>query len=89
MSRAERIKELLRAIHPTNMELLDDSHKHAGHAGASPSGETHYTLKIESGAFDGLTPVQRHQLVYKLLDSEFKNGLHALSIQAAAPKKMG
>ena len=87
-TRAERIISILKEnLSPEKLELEDDSHKHAGHAGARPGGETHYTLRIEANAFAGLNRVQMHQLVYKLLDGEFKQGLHALAIIASAPAK--
>ncbi len=87
-TRADRIISILNEkLSPTLLRLEDDSHKHAGHAGARPGGETHYTLHIESDAFTGLSRVQMHQLVYKLLDVELKQGLHALAIHACVPAK--
>lgn len=83
MNRAERITSILtKNLRPSYLDLRDDSAKHAGHAGAAPGGETHYHLVIASEKFNGLGRVQCHQLVYSLLDSEFKSGLHALSIEA-------
>lgn len=83
MNRAERIKAILtEQLQPIHLELRDDSAKHAGHAGAQPGGETHYALVIRSDTFAGLSKVQRHQMIYTLLDTEFKTGLHALSIEA-------
>ena len=61
------------------------SHRHAGHAGASAGGETHYELVIEAAAFAGMSKIQRHQAVYGVLDAEFRQGLHALAIKATAP----
>jgi BolA family transcriptional regulator, general stress-responsive regulator len=87
MSRADRIKDLLNeAFRPSFMELTDDSAKHAGHAGARPGGETHYTLVIESEHFRGLNRVECHRAVHKVLADELNSGLHALSIKASAPK---
>ena len=84
--RGERIRRSLQeALNPVKLEVQDDSHKHAGHAGARPGGETHYTVVVESEKFRGLSRVQSHQLIYKLLDAEFKGGLHALAIEASAP----
>ena len=74
------------SLTPTRLEVMDDSHKHAGHAGARPSGETHYSVVIESPQLQGLSKVQMHQRIYALLDAELKDGLHALAIQASAPK---
>lgn len=84
MNRHARITALLSdALTPDYLELIDDSHSHAGHAGARPGGETHYRLTIASKKFAGLSKVKAHQLVYSYLDSEFKTGLHALSITIA------
>jgi len=87
MNRAERMKQRLeQELTPSFLDIQDDSHKHVGHSGARPGGETHYSLTIESAAFSGMSKVQCHQSIYKLLDDEFKNGLHALAIQATVPK---
>ncbi len=86
MTRAQRIAAILtRELAPHHLQVTDDSAKHAGHAGASPAGQTHYTVTIESAAFVGKNKVQRHQMVYALLSDEFKTGLHALAIAAKAP----
>jgi BolA family transcriptional regulator, general stress-responsive regulator len=83
MNRLDRITATLKdALQPSRLEVIDDSHKHAGHAGASPDGETHYTVVITSEAFKGLTRVQIHQKIYALLDAELQSGLHALAIKA-------
>lgn len=84
--RAERMERLLqKELNPSRITLTDDSTRHAGHAGARPEGETHYTLVIEAECFRGLSRVQCHQLIYRLLGEEFKCGLHALAINASAP----
>ena len=89
MNRQKRINDILaNALNPTRLEVSDDSHKHAGHAGAREGGETHYAVIIESEALRGLSKVQMHQRIYALLDNEFKTGLHALAIQASAPKEL-
>ncbi len=86
MNRHERITAILtQGLAPSHLELRDDSHKHAGHAGAQPGGQTHYMLSVESGAFSGVGKIQRHQMIYKLLADELNSGLHALSIKAFAP----
>ena len=66
--------------------MIDDSAKHAGHAGASPEGETHYTVKIVSQTFAGMNRVAIQRAVNAALKAEFDTGLHALSIKASAPK---
>ncbi|MEM6554394.1 MAG: BolA family protein [Pseudomonadota bacterium] len=83
MSRSERIHTTLtKVFSPSALEVLDDSHKHAGHAGAQPEGETHYTVKIISSAFEGLSRVAMQRAVMDALKDEFDSGLHALSIKA-------
>jgi len=85
MIRSERIHcSLAEAFSPTVLEIIDDSSKHAGHAGASPEGETHYTVTISSPAFAGLSRVAMQRAVMAALKSEFETGLHALSIKASS-----
>lgn len=85
--RLSRIHDLLtEAFEPFELEISDDSAKHAGHAGARPEGETHYSVKIVSPAFDGLSRVQIQRTVMLALQQEFDTGLHALALKASAPK---
>lgn len=85
--RQSRIHDLLtEAFKPVELEIIDDSAKHAGHAGAAPGGETHYTVKITSEAFEGLSRVQIQRTVMMVLQKEFDTGLHALSLSAKAPQ---
>jgi BolA protein len=86
MNRADRILAILtQELAPSHLQLRDDSQKHAGHSGAAPGGETHYTLHIVSEAFVGLNKVARHRKIYALLAEEFSGGLHAIAIHAKAP----
>ena len=73
---------LTKVFTPSALNVIDDSHKHAGHAGAQPEGETHYTVEIVSEAFEGLSRVSVQRAVMDALKSEFDSGLHALSIKA-------
>jgi BolA protein len=85
-ARAETIRNLLqKALEPTVLEIFDDSSSHAGHPGASQSGGGHFYATIVSGAFEGKTLVQRHQLVYAALGDLMRTDIHALSIKAFAP----
>ena len=85
MSVAEQIELLLNEqLAPTRLEIIDDSAKHAGHAGASPAGESHFTVKIVSDAFAGKNAVARHRMVYAALKPLLDAGLHALAIEAKA-----
>ena len=74
---------------PTALDVIDESHLHAGHSGARPGGETHYRLDIVAGAFEGKSRVERHRLVNGLLDEAFKRGLHALALRARTPAEAG
>ncbi len=82
MTRADRIKALLiRELQPSRLELLDESGRHIGHAGARPEGETHFALIIASHKLSGLSRVEQHRMIYDLLASELKSGLHAITIK--------
>lgn len=86
MNRAERMRTLLAALEPTLVEISDDSHLHAGHAGAA-SGGGHFSLKIVSPRFEGQRLVMRHRLVYDALQEMMKSEIHALAITALAPSE--
>lgn len=86
MSRADRIRRVIEAgLAPQHLEVVDDSGRHAGHAGARPDGETHYAVTIVAAAFAGMSRVNRQRLVYDLLADEFRTGLHALQLTTLAP----
>jgi len=81
---ATEIETKLRAaLAPTHIEVLDDSHLHAGHAGAREG--RHFTVKLASARFTGLARVARHRLVYDSLGPLAEQGVHALAIVARAP----
>lgn len=87
MSREARIRAALeQALAPTALNLIDESHLHAGHAGAQ-SGRGHYRLEIVSERFAGLAPLARHRLVFAALGALMQTDIHALSIQARAPEE--
>jgi BolA protein len=75
---------LTAALHPTEIEIIDESARHAGHAGAA-SGGGHYILHIVSDAFAGKNLIQRHRLVYDAVGDMMHSEIHALSIQARSP----
>jgi BolA protein len=85
---ADLIRERLAALAPDALEVLDDSHEHAGHAGAKDGGG-HYQLVIVSREFAGKPAVARHRLVYQALSDLMPGRIHALAIQAYAPDEMG
>ncbi|MEJ0058633.1 MAG: BolA family protein [Terricaulis sp.] len=90
LSRASRIKAALeKQFAPVALELHDDSARHAGHAGASASGESHFNLRLVSPRFDGLSRVARQRLVNEALAEEFAGGLHALSLDLKTPSEAG
>jgi BolA family transcriptional regulator, general stress-responsive regulator len=83
-SRATLIRQVLvDALAPLEIEVEDDSHLHAGHAGAREGG--HYTVRLCSARFAGLSRVARHRLVYDALGPLLPQGIHALAIDARAP----
>ena len=81
----EMIERLTAALHPTRLDLEDQSNQHIGHAGHDPRGESHFALLIESPAFVGLTRVERQRTVYAALGDLMRERVHALTIKAKAP----
>jgi BolA family transcriptional regulator, general stress-responsive regulator len=84
--RIERMRQRLAALAPDEIEIIDESHLHAGHAGAR-SGRGHYALRIRAAAFAGKTPIQRHRMVYEALGDMLQTDIHALGIKALAPEE--
>jgi BolA family transcriptional regulator, general stress-responsive regulator len=85
MSRLSEIETKLRAsLQPVQLDIEDESHKHAGHAGAS-SGGGHFNVTIVSTAFAGKSLLQRHRLIYDALGDTLRREIHALSIRALTP----
>jgi BolA protein len=83
MSVADTIEQKLRdALLPTALEVIDDSHHHAGHAGARAGGESHFTVRITASGFKDLNRVSQQRLVYKILAEEMAGPVHALVIEA-------
>ena len=81
------IRTRLAALAPTRLELVDESAQHAGHAGASPGGNTHWRLTIVSPRFAGQPTVARHRMVYQALGELMQNPIHALAISARSPEE--
>jgi BolA protein len=82
---AEMLRRLNSSLAPTRLDLIDDSEQHRGHGGYNPAGESHFTLRIESAAFEGKTRVQRQRMIYAALGELMESRVHALSIRATAP----
>ena len=89
---SDRVTEIERklrtALQPLRLEIEDESHKHAGHAGARESGGGHFNVTIVSASFSGLGLLQRHRLVYDALGDTMRREIHALSIRALSPEEV-
>lgn len=86
MSVEDRIRNRLhQALAPVCLRVVDESHRHAGHAGSRQGGETHFRLEVVSEAFVGKSRLERHRLINGLLAGELRSGIHALAIVAKAP----
>ncbi len=79
------LRRLDSALSPSRIELVDDSEQHRGHGGYNPSGESHFSLRIESPAFAGKSRVERQRMVHKALGDLLDERVHALTIRATAP----
>jgi BolA family transcriptional regulator, general stress-responsive regulator len=77
--------KLMQSFAPAALEVIDESHQHAGHSGARADGESHFRVKIVSEAFRGKSRVEQHRMVNAVLAQELKERVHALAIQASAP----
>lgn len=87
-TRAERIHAILAATFPpAEVAVQDDSHRHAGHAGARPEGETHFSVRVVSPAFTGMNRVARSRAAHAALEAEFQGGLHALALRLLTPEE--
>jgi BolA protein len=85
--RGRRLRELLTAhFQPQELVIEDDSHHHAGHAGAA-GGMSHFRVRIVADAFRGMPPVARHRLVFGAVGDLMRTDIHALAIDARAPEK--
>jgi BolA family transcriptional regulator, general stress-responsive regulator len=86
MNATDRIRgRLTEAFAPSELQVVDESDRHKGHAGARPEGETHFRVRIVAHAFRGKSRVEAHRMVNAALGAEFARGLHALAIEAWAP----
>ena len=87
MDRVAEIKERLeRELSPSHIEIIDESHLHAGHAGAA-SGAGHFNVTIISDKFTGQSSIQRHRMVYLAVNDLMPSEIHALSINAQTPEE--
>ena len=92
LPREERVAAIRAALHdalaPVSVEIEDESHRHAGHAGAA-DGRGHFRVDVVSEAFAGLGPIARHRAVYAALGELMTTDIHALSIRARTPAEVG
>ena len=88
MTMEHSIKEkLTRAFAPEALDVVNDSHRHAGHAGSPGTGESHFSVKVVSDAFAGKSRLERHRMVNEVLAEELAGKIHALAITALAPSE--
>ena len=78
-------QKLMQDLNPTQLDITDNSHLHAGHAGTK-NGAGHYSVYIESHAFDGKTEIERHRMVYLALQEMMPREIHAVSIKTGVPQ---
>jgi BolA protein len=89
MTVRQEILNRLESLLPASVDLVDESAAHAGHAGAAPSGETHWRIRIASNRFSGLSRVARHRLVHDALGDLIGRPIHAISLTAIDPHEQG
>jgi BolA protein len=82
-------EKLTEAFKPQSLRVEDESHKHEGHAGHKPGGETHFRVYIVSEAFRGKSRIDRHRMINAALARELDSGVHALALHASAPGEPG
>ena len=80
--------KLTEAFAPQALEVVNDSHRHAGHAGSPGTGESHFTIKVVSAAFAGKSRLERHRMVNQALAAELAGKIHALAVTALAPDEI-
>ena len=83
----EITKKLRQAFAPVALEVVNDSHRHAGHAGSPQTGESHFSIKVVSESFAGKSRVERHRMVNQVLADELAGKVHALAISALTPEE--
>ena len=84
MGMAEKIETAIReVIEVSSLEVINESHKHAGHSGDDGSGETHFSVKVSSPDFEGLNRLEKQKIITGAVKSLFAQGLHALSLSVS------
>ena len=82
---SQMCEKLMAALRPSRLDLVNESHLHAGHRSSPGTGESHFRVLIVSEAFAGKTRVERHRMINAIVGEELKGGVHALAIKACAP----
>ena len=77
--------KLTEGLKPALLEIVDESHRHAGHAGHRPGGESHFRIEIVSDAFAGKSRIERHRMVNALLAAELAGQVHAMALTTLTP----
>ena len=84
----QEIRDLLnKELNPVFLEIIDESHLHAGHMGAVPGVSTHFRIKVVSEKFEGLLPIKQHKLIYSILKDQLAGPVHALALQTVKKSK--
>lgn len=78
-------EKLTKAFTPERLTVIDESHRHEGHAGWRQGGETHFRVSIIASAFSGKSRLDRHRMINQALSEELAGGIHALAIEATVP----
>ena len=85
---ADQIRtKITRDLNPERLDITDDSHKHKGHAGHRPGGESHFTLTVVSRVFEGQSRLARQRQVYRILAEELAGPVHALALNLKTPEE--
>lgn len=79
-------RRLTAALQPAELGVVDESHRHAGHAGARPGGQSHFKVRIVAAAFAGRTRLERQRMVYAALGDLMTTDVHALALSALTPE---
>ena len=90
MKVAEAIRtKLTDALAPARLTIIDESDRHAGHAGARPEGETHFQVTVVSSVFEGKSRLERQRMIYGVLAAELADRVHALTVKTMTPEEAG
>ena len=90
MNVAEAIRtKLTAALAPAELTIIDESDRHAGHAGSRPEGETHFQVVVVASAFEGKSRLERQRMIYGVLAAELADRVHALTLKTLTPEEGG